>query len=116
MATATKTQATRINVALPAALLEEFKATVPPRQRNQFIVELVERELRRLRLLKAWEEAGGAWSDEDHPDLKTEEDIDRYVRRLRESWMPRSWDEIVEESSEGDRVSVGHEHFDYTAT
>ena len=112
MATATKTQATRINVALPAALLEEFKATVPPRQRNQFIVELVERELRRLRLLKAWEEAGGAWSDEDYPHLKTREDIDQWVRSLRERSMPRSWDEIMLEGNEDDGPSAGHEHSD----
>jgi hypothetical protein len=112
MATAIKVQAARINVALPAALLEEFKAAVPPRKRNQFIVELVERELRRLRLLKAWDEAGGAWSDEDYPHLKTREDIDQWVRSLRERSMPRSWDEIILEGNEDGGPSARYEHSD----
>ena len=25
----------------------------------------------------------------------TVEDVDRYVRRLGETWVPRSWDEII---------------------
>jgi len=31
----------------------------------------------------------------------TVEDVNRYVRRLRETWMPRTWDEIVEEAERG---------------
>jgi hypothetical protein len=54
--------------------------------------------LRRERQLTAIRESSDAWSDEDHPDLMTVEDVDRYVRRLRETWMPRSWDEIVAEA------------------
>jgi hypothetical protein len=42
----------------------------------------------RISLLKAIERSSGAWSDEDHPELKTDEDIDRFVRQLRESWKP----------------------------
>lgn len=26
------------------------------------------------------------WKEEDHPDLKTPADIDKYVRKLREAW------------------------------
>jgi hypothetical protein len=85
----------RINVTFPTSLLEELKRYVPVRERNRFIVEATEKELRRRRLLKALRESAGAWRDEDHPDLQTPEDVDRYVRRLRETWMPRSWDEIV---------------------
>jgi hypothetical protein len=63
-------------------------------------VEATEEALRRERLrqvIMALREKP-AWSDEDHPDLMTVEDVDRYVRRMRESWMPRSWDEIIEEA------------------
>ncbi|MFN8493470.1 MAG: hypothetical protein U0350_38075 [Caldilineaceae bacterium] len=107
----------RINVALPADLLQEFRELVPARQRNQFIVDLVERELRRQRFAKAWAEAAGAWSDEDHPDLMTAEDIDRFVRKLRETSRPRSWDEILAESEkalieEHDQLPARHEHSD----
>ena len=87
--------AKRINVTFPVSLLEELRHYVSVRERNRFIVEATEKELRRQRLLKVLRESAGAWRDEDHPDLRTPDDVDRYVRRLRETWMPRSWDEIV---------------------
>lgn len=96
------TEATkRINVTFPVSLLEELRRYVPRRERNRFIVEATEKELKRRRLLKALRDSAGAWSDEDHPDLMTIEDVNRCVRRLRETWMPRSWDEIVEEAERG---------------
>ncbi|HHH41750.1 MAG TPA: hypothetical protein ENK56_07065 [Chloroflexi bacterium] len=88
----------RISVTFPISVLEELRRYVPRRERSRFIVEATERELRRRRLTRALRESAGAWSDEDHPDLMTVEDIDRYVRRLRETWMPRSWDEIIAEA------------------
>jgi hypothetical protein len=88
----------RINVTFPAAVLDLLELVVPPRKRNTFIVEATEEALRRERQLDAIRDSSGAWSDEDHPDLMTVEDVDRYVRRLRETWMPRSWDEIIAEA------------------
>lgn len=90
----------RINVTFPEDVLDLLEAVVPARKRNAFIVEATEEALRRERLRVVLETLAKepAWSDEDHPDLMTAEDIDRYVRRLRESWMPRSWDEIVGEA------------------
>jgi hypothetical protein len=92
----------RINVTFPTSLLEELRAYVPRRERNRFIVETVENELRRIRFQRALRESAGAWSDEDHPDLITVEDVNRYVRNLRETAMPRSWDEIAEEAEQND--------------
>jgi len=43
----------RINVTFPASLLEELRRYVPRRERNRFIVEATEKELKRRRLLKA---------------------------------------------------------------
>jgi hypothetical protein len=90
----------RINVSFPEPVLELLGAMVPPRERNAFIVGATEQALRRERLRKVIEalREKPAWSDEGHPDLMTAEDVDRYVRRLRETWMPRSWDEIVQEA------------------
>ena len=105
-------RSTRINVALPDELLKDLRELIPPRQRNQLIVDLLERELRHRRFLKAWDEAAGAWSDEDHPHLKTGEDIDRWVRNLRERSMPRTWDEILAEGEEDGRSSAGHQYPD----
>jgi hypothetical protein len=90
----------RINVTFPESVLDLLESVVPARKRNAFIVEATEEALRRERLgqvIKTLREKS-AWSDEDHPDLMTVEDVDRYVRRLRETWMPRSWDEIAEEA------------------
>ena len=94
----------RINVTFPATLLEELREYVPKRERNQFIVEATEKLLKRTRLKKVLESLRQepAWSDEDHPDLMTVEDVDNYVRRMRETWMPRSWDEIVGEADQVD--------------
>lgn len=52
---------------------------------------------KRIQLQAALSESAGAWSDEDHPDLMSVEDVNQYVRQLREASMPRSWDEIAEE-------------------
>jgi len=91
----------RINVIFPKHLLEELKRFIPPRERNRFIVEATEKELRHARLAAFFDDLRRepAWSDEDHPDLMTVEDVDRYVRRIREMWMPRTWDEIIAEDT-----------------
>lgn len=86
----------RINVTFPEPLLEAMEAVIAPRERNAFIVEATERALRQERLLKAIEKSSGAWSDERYPELRTNEDIDRYVRRLRATWMPLTKDEAAE--------------------
>lgn len=98
----------RINVTFPQTVHDLLEAVVPARKRNAFIVAATEEALRRERLKTVLEELAKepAWSDEDHPDLMTVEDIDRYVRRLRETWMPRSWDEIAEEAERNAHVSA----------
>lgn len=94
----------RINVTFPTSLLEELREYVPRQARNRFIVEATERLLKQARLTKVLEDLRQepAWSDEDHPDLMTVEDVNRYVRRLRETAMPRSWDEIAAEADQND--------------
>lgn len=94
----------RINVTFPATLLEELREYVPRRERNQFIVEATETLLKRAKLKKVLESLRHepAWSDEDHPDLMTVEDVNNYIRRMRKTWTPRSWDEIVEEADQVD--------------
>jgi len=90
--------------------LQELRGLVPRGERNQFIVELIEREVKRLKLMKALEISFGAWSDEDHPDLMTVEDVDRYVRRLREGWVAQPWGVSAEENQEDARLSTRHQH------
>jgi hypothetical protein len=35
----------------------------------------------------ALQETAGAWSDENHPEMLTDEDIDRWLAELRRSWV-----------------------------
>ncbi|GAB4435515.1 MAG: hypothetical protein Fur0044_32780 [Anaerolineae bacterium] len=92
----------RVNVTFPVTLLEELRTHVPRRERNEFIVEATEKLLKQIRLKKVLEDLRRepAWSDEDHPDLMTVEDVNHYVRQLRETALPRSWDEIVNEAEQ----------------
>jgi len=93
----------RINVIFPVDLLAELNRLVPPRQRNRFIVEATEQALRRAQLDQVLAELRRepAWKDKDHPDLLTVPDVNRYVRRFREAWMSRSWDEMLAEAKGG---------------
>ncbi len=76
----------RINVTFPAQLLEELDSIVPAGKRSDVIVEATAAYLSRLRVLAALKETGGAWRDEDHPDLATPEDVSRWLDRLRAPW------------------------------
>jgi len=77
----------RINVTFPVEVLELVDAVVLPRERNRFIVKATEEAARRERLrrvLTKLRDEGPAWRDEDHPELATPEDVDRWIRQLRE--------------------------------
>ncbi len=78
--------AKEIRVRFPALLLDELNRQVPAQERDSFITESVQRELRRLRLLNAVARLRDqqAWTDAYHPELVTIEDVDAYVDTLRE--------------------------------
>lgn len=98
----------RVSVTFPGSVLDALADTVSDRERNSFIVRATEAALRRERLRKVIEglREEPAWADEDHPDLMTVDDVDRYVRRLRETSAPRTWDEMVGETkTDGNRVA-----------
>lgn len=90
---------TRINITLPNSLMAELKKYVPPRKRNQFIVAIIEKELNRMRLQNALQESAGAWAEEEHPALTTVDEINAYVRQLRESSLPGSWVEATRDEN-----------------
>ena len=52
-------------------------------------MEAAKEKIARERFLKALNEAAGAWTDEDHPDLNTNEDIRIYLDRVRNSYQER---------------------------
>lgn len=84
----------RLNLYLPKELVEDLRRLLPKRERNQFVIDVLARELRRERLKRALKDSAGAWSAEAHPELATGEDIDRWIeehrklgtRNLSEEW------------------------------
>jgi metal-responsive CopG/Arc/MetJ family transcriptional regulator len=79
-------QAQKITVTLPRELIERLDDRVPSRQRSRFIANAIESQLAIEEQMAAVEETAGIWTEENHPELKTEEDIDTWLQNLRQSW------------------------------
>lgn len=82
--------------------LYEDIALLPERDRLA-LIERIARSLRRetlppvdpkrkaeLKEMLEQIQANPIWTDANHPDLNTVEDVNRYVRELRRSWRQRS--------------------------
>ena len=77
----------KLTISLPSDLAERFKARIPARQRSLLIAKkMLEEYLALEEQLNALDEAAGSWSDERHPDMVTEADIDNWLKNLRRSW------------------------------
>lgn len=76
----------KITVTLPQGVLARLRAHVPARQRSRFILEAIEERLALEEQIAALDETAGAWSEQNHPEMRTEEDIDRWLSELRRSW------------------------------
>ncbi len=77
------TKTARTNVVLPRDLLAEIDRVAGVRQRSAFLAEAAREKLARLRFDEAAAKAFGAWQDEDHPDLATEDGVRRFLGRAR---------------------------------
>ena len=73
----------RLNLYLPKDVVEDLRRHVPAGHRTRFVSQVLARELRRLKLKAAIEASAGAWRDEDHPELTTPADIDRWIEKGR---------------------------------
>ena len=71
----------RAHVVLPEEVVEQIDELVGARGRSEFIAKAAVLELKRMRQLKAIEEARGSWKDKDHPELAG--GSARWVRKLR---------------------------------
>ena len=60
----------RAHVFLPEGLLSDIDQLFGKGKRSKFLTEIVEREVRKQKLLRAIDEAAGCWKSEDHPELK----------------------------------------------
>ena len=79
----------KITVMLPEALLSRLREHVPARQRSRFILEAIEERLALEEQITALAETAGAWSDQNHPEMRTDEDIDHWLDDLRQSWSKK---------------------------
>lgn len=76
----------KITITLPEELLKRLEALIPRSQRNQFFVTAIQKQLALLEQVVALEESAGAWTDENHPEMLTEADIDYWLAQLRKGW------------------------------
>jgi metal-responsive CopG/Arc/MetJ family transcriptional regulator len=72
----------RTHVIISDQLVREIDNLVGSRQRSKFLSQAAERELMRLRQLKALDSVTGSWKDADHPELK--QGSAKWVRKLRQ--------------------------------
>jgi hypothetical protein len=79
----------RLNLYLTKPVMDDLRRLVPARERTQFVEEILARELRRRRLKEALKASAGAWKDEDHPDMLTGKDIDRWIEEQRQAGTAR---------------------------
>ena len=82
----------KLSITLPKELANEVRLTVPKRRVSAFFAEAIKRYMAQYKQKVALEKGFGAWSSENHPELKTPEDTVIYVRRLREAYRGRLTD------------------------
>ncbi|MBE3068455.1 MAG: hypothetical protein IMZ73_13680 [Chloroflexi bacterium] len=82
----------RLNLYLTKPVMDDLRRIVPARERTRFVEEVLARELRRRKLKAALKASAGAWKVDDHPDMLTGEDIDRWIEEQRKLGT-RDWSE-----------------------
>lgn len=75
----------RTHIVIPKALVETIDTLVGKRHRSEFLTEAAEKEVRRLKLIKAAEKAGGSLEHEDIPGWESSEAAAEWVRASRRS-------------------------------
>ncbi len=73
----------KAHLIFPEDLLRTIDNLVGKRGRSKFVVEATRKELKRIQLLQALQEAAGSWKDEEHPELR-EKGTYQWVRDQRE--------------------------------
>jgi hypothetical protein len=76
----------RLNLYLTKSLMDDLRHIIPARERTRFMEEILARELHRRKLKAALKASAGAWKDEDHPELATFEDVNRWIEEGRKGF------------------------------
>lgn len=79
----------RVNISLPKAVVEEMRKLVLPRKRSEFIAQATREKLDLLKQQKVLETSAGKWSDQNHPKLNTQEEMNLYLRETRGNYEAR---------------------------
>jgi hypothetical protein len=79
--------AKRTHIVISRQLSAEIDALVGKRGRSAFLVAAAEKEVMRIRQLKALQAAVGAWKDKDHPELR--QGAANWVKSLRGEYDKR---------------------------
>lgn len=77
----------RTHIVIPQELVAEIDTIVGKRGRSAFLTQAAEKELMRLRQIRALGFAAGSWKDKDHPELK--EGAAKWVKELRQEYDQR---------------------------
>jgi hypothetical protein len=77
----------RTHIVIPEHLATQIDTLVGKRGRSAFLTQAAEKELKRLRQLKALAAATGSWKDKDHPELK--QGAAKWVKELRREYDQR---------------------------
>ena len=77
----------RTHIVIPQHLAAEIDTLVGKRSRSSFLAQAAEKELMRLRQIKALEAAAGSWKDKDHPELR--QGAGKWVKNLRREYDQR---------------------------
>ena len=80
---------TKAHLVFPQNILEEVDQIAGKRKRSLFIVKATQEKLERERFLKTLDETKGAWTDKHHAELRTAQDMERYLREKRSSFRKR---------------------------
>jgi metal-responsive CopG/Arc/MetJ family transcriptional regulator len=79
----------KAHLIIPQEILAEVDRIAGKRRRSLFIAEATREKLEKERFLRVLDETKGAWTDKNHPELKTDTDMERYVREKRQSYRGR---------------------------
>jgi hypothetical protein len=79
----------RKHFVLPKALADEFEQVAGERKQSEKLAEIIERWLKRQRLLDVVETHAGFMTSAAHPEWATNDDITAWVRHIRAEWPDR---------------------------
>ena len=80
---------TKAHLVIPREILEEVDRIAGKRKRSLFIADATREKLEKVRFLRTLGQTGGAWTDENHPDLRTVAQVERYVAEKRRTYRKR---------------------------